>query len=177
MRVSSAIVIFTGFQVAGLFVVVHARFQRDIHSARKRISVGSQLVETPCGQIEYGVTGNGSLALVVHGAGGGYDQGLDLAEPLIWSGWRVIAMSRFGYLRTPLPTDASPAGQADAHVYLVSAPLQPVGRLSHQDADLCEVCPVKKRSPLPVPTGAFPCSVILQPGLERQRSGQRMSRS
>jgi pimeloyl-ACP methyl ester carboxylesterase len=33
----------------------------------------------------------------------------------------VIAMSRFGYLRTPMPEDASPAAQADAHVCLLDA--------------------------------------------------------
>src|SRR6185503_12072375 len=35
--------------------------------------------------------------------------------------FRVIAMSRFGYLRTPLPADASPAAQADAHACLLDA--------------------------------------------------------
>jgi pimeloyl-ACP methyl ester carboxylesterase len=59
--------------------------------------------------------------LVVHGAGGGYDQGLDIAAPLVESGYRVIAMSRFGYLRTPLPADASPAAQADAYACLLDA--------------------------------------------------------
>jgi pimeloyl-ACP methyl ester carboxylesterase len=33
----------------------------------------------------------------------------------------VIAMSRFGYLRTPRPADASPEAQADAHVCLLDA--------------------------------------------------------
>jgi pimeloyl-ACP methyl ester carboxylesterase len=36
-------------------------------------------------------------------------------------GIRVIAMSRFGYLRTPMPADASAAAQADAHVCLLDA--------------------------------------------------------
>ncbi|HET7650525.1 MAG TPA: alpha/beta hydrolase, partial [Gammaproteobacteria bacterium] len=54
-------------------------------------------------------------------AGGGYDQGLDIGEPLIQSGFRMIAMSRFGYLRTPLPKDASAAVQADAHAWLLDA--------------------------------------------------------
>ena len=46
--------------------------------------------------------------LAIHGSGGGYDQGI-----------RVIAMSRFGYLRTPMHTDASAAAQADAHACLL----------------------------------------------------------
>jgi pimeloyl-ACP methyl ester carboxylesterase len=59
--------------------------------------------------------------LVVHGAGGGYDQGLDFGAPLATIGFRVIAMSRFGYLRTPLPPDASAAAQADAHACVLDA--------------------------------------------------------
>jgi pimeloyl-ACP methyl ester carboxylesterase len=43
------------------------------------------------------------------------------ARPLVQQGVRVIAMSRFGYLRTPRPADASPEAQADAHVCLLDA--------------------------------------------------------
>jgi pimeloyl-ACP methyl ester carboxylesterase len=59
--------------------------------------------------------------LVVHGAGGGFDQGLEFGTPLAEEGFRVIAMSRFGYLGTPLPEDASPTAQADAHACLLSS--------------------------------------------------------
>jgi len=59
--------------------------------------------------------------LLVHGAGGGFDQGLEFGRPLAEHGFTVIAMSRFGYLRTPLPADASPAAQAEAHACLLDA--------------------------------------------------------
>jgi pimeloyl-ACP methyl ester carboxylesterase len=58
---------------------------------------------------------------VVHGSGGGHDQGMAFAKRLTQHGVRVIAMSRFGYLRTPMPADASAAAQADAHVCLLDA--------------------------------------------------------
>ena len=58
---------------------------------------------------------------MVHGSGGGHDQGMAFADKLTQRGIRVIAMSRFGYLRTPMPADASPAAQADAHVCLLDA--------------------------------------------------------
>ena len=96
-------------------------YQRDIQQARHRVSSGSQIAETTCGPIEYAVTGDGPLVLVVHGAGGGFDQGLDFGASLVERGFRVIAVSRFGYLRTPLPADASPAAQADAHACLLDA--------------------------------------------------------
>lgn len=116
---AAAIVI--GLLVAGLSGLTYTGYQRDIRQARERVSVGSQIAETPCGAIEYAVAGDGPPVLVVHGSGGGFDQGMDFATPLIRSGFRVIAMSRFGYLRTPLPADASAAAQADAHACLLDA--------------------------------------------------------
>ena len=94
-------------------------FQREIHTARLRVSTGSLLADTASGPIEYAKQGDGKPLLVVHGAGGGFDQGLLFARGLAERGFTVIAMSRFGYLRTPLPNDASPQAQADAHASLL----------------------------------------------------------
>lgn len=121
IRVIRAVEILIGLLIAGLIALVNFNYQRDIHQARERISVGSQIVNTPCGQIEYADAGKGPPVLLVHGAGSGYDQGLDASNMLVKSGFRVIAMSRFGYLRTPLPVDASAAAQADAHACLLDA--------------------------------------------------------
>ncbi len=95
-------------------------FQRDLSAGRDRLASVSRIVETRSGPIEYAETGSGPVLLVVHGAGGGFDQGLDLSQPFS-RGYRVIAVSRFGYLRTPLPADASVAAQADAHAALLDA--------------------------------------------------------
>lgn len=111
----------TGLLVAGLVALVAVSYQRDLRQARERVATGSQVADTPCGPIEYAVAGEGRPVLVVHGAGGGYDQGLTFAAPLAAGGFRVIAMSRFGYLRTPMPADASAAAQADAHACLLDA--------------------------------------------------------
>jgi 2-hydroxy-6-oxonona-2,4-dienedioate hydrolase len=108
--------------VAVLLVVatlVYRQFDSDVTAARARVSVGSTVVQTRCGPIEYAEVGQGTPLLVVHGAGGGFDQGMQLARPLAERGFRAIAMSRFGYLRTPLPADPSPSAQADAHACLL----------------------------------------------------------
>ena len=107
--------------VVAVIVLAYVAYRRDIDRAFARISTGSELVQTPCGPIEYVTVGAGEPVLVVHGAGGGFDQGMDFAKDLAFSRLRVIAMSRFGYLRTPLPADASAGAQADAHACLLDA--------------------------------------------------------
>lgn len=102
-------------------MVIGWRFDADMKRARTRVAHGGFLVETRCGPIEYQQAGTGVPLLAVHGSGGGYDQGLAFARPLTQRGIRVIAMSRFGYLRTPMPADASAAAQADAHACLLDA--------------------------------------------------------
>jgi 2-hydroxy-6-oxonona-2,4-dienedioate hydrolase len=107
------------FSTVAIGAPFYLRYRSEIRAAYKRISAGSKLAETPCGLIEYADIGSGIPIFVVHGAGGGFDQGLDFAHPLAVSGFRVIAVSRFGYLRTPLPKDASPEAQADAYASLL----------------------------------------------------------
>ena len=102
-------------------LLVKWRFDIDMQRARARASQGSVLMATRCGPIEYQEAGTGVPLLAVHGSGGGQDQGMAFAAGLASYGIRVIAMSRFGYLRTPMPTDASAAAQADAHVCLLDA--------------------------------------------------------
>ena len=115
------VLILAALVIAALVALTYASYRRDIGRAYDRIATGSQIAQTRCGPIEYAVAGEGPPLLSVHGAGGGFDQGLELAAPLARSGFRVIAVSRFGYLRTPLPTDASAAAQADAHACLLDA--------------------------------------------------------
>ena len=101
--------------------VVGMRFRADLQAARERAARGARLADTRCGPIEYEEAGAGVPLLVLHGAGGGHDQGMAFARPLLRHGVRVIAPSRFGYLGTPLPADASPAAQADANACLLDA--------------------------------------------------------
>ena len=111
-----------GIVLVILAVFIYARYRRDIRAARKRVqNLGSQVVETACGPIEYATFGEGHPALVIHGIFGGFDQGLVTARGQLGEGFRAIVPSRFGYLRTPLPDDASPAAQADAFECLLDA--------------------------------------------------------
>ncbi len=101
--------------------LIRARFERDLAIAAKRAARGSEVLATRCGPIEVATSGAGIPLLMIHGSGGGHDQGMSWARPMLKHGIRVIAMSRFGYLRTPRPADASPEAPADAHVCLLDA--------------------------------------------------------
>ena len=123
MKVSMRLAIL-GVIVASLVaaaLVIRSRFERDLTVAAERAAQASAVVTTRCGAIEVQQAGEGIPLLMIHGSGGGHDQGMAWARPLVQQGVRVIAMSRFGYLRTPRPADASPEAQADAHVCLLDA--------------------------------------------------------
>ena len=107
--------------LASAALFVRGRFDHDMRRARAHAAHGSVLLATRCGPIEYQEAGSGVPLLAVHGSGGGFDQGMAFAGALASQGIRVIAMSRFGYLRTPMPADASAAAQADAHGCLLDA--------------------------------------------------------
>jgi pimeloyl-ACP methyl ester carboxylesterase len=99
-----------------------SRYAREIKAAHRRLdSLGSRVIETTCGPIEYLQVGEGDPVLVVHGALGGFDQGLFLARSFDLPNSQIIAVSRFGFLRSPVPPGATLDLQADAFAALLDA--------------------------------------------------------
>jgi 2-hydroxy-6-oxonona-2,4-dienedioate hydrolase len=98
-------------------------YRRDLQAQHARVAEGSRLLATACGEIEVAEAGNpaGPALLVIHGSGGGFDQGLLLGADHAARGFHVIAPSRFGYLRTPFPQDPSGERQADHLACLLDA--------------------------------------------------------
>ena len=109
------LLILTMFAAAGVYAI----FARDLSGARARLAGRSQTIDTSLGILEYAMVGDGEPALIIHGAGGGFDQAIDTAEILSGRGYRLIAPSRFGYLGSPLPTDPVTVRQADAYAELL----------------------------------------------------------
>jgi pimeloyl-ACP methyl ester carboxylesterase len=70
-------------------------------------------ISTAMGDVEYAEFGQGPAVIALHGAMGGYDQSLILARMIGDEGYRYIAVSRPGYLRTPLGKGTTPEAQAD----------------------------------------------------------------
>jgi pimeloyl-ACP methyl ester carboxylesterase len=98
---------------------VYIGFARDLSLARARLVGHSETLQTSLGVLEYSVLGAGEPILAVHGAGGGFDQAIDMTGALVEYRYRLIAPSRFGYLRSSLPADLTVAMQADAYVELL----------------------------------------------------------
>jgi pimeloyl-ACP methyl ester carboxylesterase len=96
-------------------------FRRDMRAIRRSIEGRSRYARTRRGPVEYAREGKGRAALVIHGAGGGFDQGLSLGRELLGPGFDIVAPSRFGYLGMAVPDGHSPALQADVHAALLDA--------------------------------------------------------
>jgi pimeloyl-ACP methyl ester carboxylesterase len=107
-------IVFIGFALLILVLVmsISLQYRKEISYAYQRVTEGSQLLVTENGEIEYSTEGEGPPVLLIHGAGGGYDQGLLMGQAFLGEGYQFIAVSRFGYLGSPLMDDATVEKQA-----------------------------------------------------------------
>jgi pimeloyl-ACP methyl ester carboxylesterase len=97
------------------------RYRRDLHRAQARLArLERKSTDTPFGPLEYCEWGEGAPLLLVHGVVGGCDVPPSW-RALVPAGYGIITPSRFGYLGSPLPPDASTARQADAFASLFDA--------------------------------------------------------
>jgi 2-hydroxy-6-oxonona-2,4-dienedioate hydrolase len=106
---------------AFLGLAAFGSYRRDLAALRTALTEGSTLIDTRHGVMEVAIRGEGTPVLLLHGAGGGYDQALLLAQMFGPPGHRWIAVSRFGYLRSALPADASTKAQAEALLDILDA--------------------------------------------------------
>ena len=87
-------------------------YRARMAATETRLAFRSHLLESRGGPTEYAVAGRGAPLMMIHGTGGGIDQGLLFARRPR-ERFQVIAPSRFGYLRSGFPRDPAPAAQAD----------------------------------------------------------------
>jgi pimeloyl-ACP methyl ester carboxylesterase len=107
-----------GVILLAFVVVVIVLFRQDLREARSRLaSIPTTIYASRHGDIQYRVVGDGPTMLVSHGLTGGVDQ----AEYLVtrWRNlderYRFLYVSRFGYLKSSLPDNATPRIQAAAY--------------------------------------------------------------
>ena len=100
-------------------VLVSAAYFWDMNRAYERVSGKSTVMASPYGDIEFTEGGSGPDVLVIHGSGGGYDQGELLARAVLGDQFHWITPSRFGYLRSTFHEGATFDDQAHAYAYLL----------------------------------------------------------
>jgi len=100
-------------------VLVSAVFIRDMSRAYERVREKGTVISSAFGDIEFTEGGKGIDVLVVHGSGGGYDQGELIAQAVLGDEFHSITPSRFGYLRSNFHEGATWDDQADAYAYLL----------------------------------------------------------
>ena len=118
-KIISTVFIFLLCVLLLLFGVSYLSFDQDMRLADERLSA-SEVLKTPDGDIEYAVQGEGTPVLVLHGAGGGFDFGLWTGRVFLGNTSQIISVSRYGYLRSPVPVNASIKNQAALYNVLLN---------------------------------------------------------
>lgn len=116
-----------GYSLLGFLLVIgvflgyeYWLFQSEMKMMSQSLEENASRIETTYGTLEFAVKGSGDPILVIHGAGGGYDQGLLLAETFSKDQALLIAVSRPGFLGTPLTgINETPMNHADMYVELL----------------------------------------------------------
>src|SRR5262245_61480430 len=90
---------------------------------KRDLVAGSNIASTSRGEIEYAIAGEGTPMLRLHGRPVGYDAVIagPRARPDDYAAYKTIAVSRPGYLRTPLSSGRTPAEQADLYAALLDS--------------------------------------------------------
>ncbi len=105
--------------VAAAAATVCVKYQTSMRAARERLRGKSTVIPSPYGDIEYSEHGTGCAVLVIHGSGGGFDQGELLAQAVLDDQFHRITPSRFGYLRSTFHEGATWDEQAHAYASLL----------------------------------------------------------
>ena len=81
----------------------------------KNLDSNSEIINTLLGPVELSISkGTGPVILHIHGSPGGYDQVFGLDKK-----YKVLSLSRPGYLRTPITSGKTPEEQADLYKALL----------------------------------------------------------
>lgn len=105
--------------LVAVLIAAAAVYLWDMNLAYERVRARGTVIPSPYGDIEYTAAGSGAPVLVIHGSGGGYDQGELIAQAVIGDELRWIVPSRFGYLRSTFRDGATFDDQAHAYAHLL----------------------------------------------------------
>lgn len=106
-----------GLLAVGL--LLYGAFALEMNGHYARVRGTSDVMSSPYGEVEFTQGGSGPAVLVIHGSGGGFDQGQILVDSVIGDRFHWITPSRFGYLRSTFHEGATFDDQAHAYAALL----------------------------------------------------------
>lgn len=120
MDIGNWILLTIGVFVTSSLLILFMKFRNTMENNYRRLdSIPSQVYASKHGNIEYLLTGVGPTILVSHGVTGGVDQGIGLSKDYLGEGYRLLFISRFGYLKSSIPANPSPELQAEVYKELL----------------------------------------------------------
>ena len=110
------IIIVTGVTLS----MTYASYSKIINeSCQKLKNYNVKTFDTEYGLMSFLDEGNGEVIFISHGIFGGYDQGYNHLNDIFGNNYRKIAVSRFGYPGSNLPSGATPGIQAKTFLKLL----------------------------------------------------------
>lgn len=95
-------------------------YVNDMRRAYKRLEdYEAKSFRSEFGKMSYVDEGWGEAILISHGIYGGYDQGITSLKGMVGENYRKIAISRFGYPGSKLPSEPIPQNQAKVFAELL----------------------------------------------------------
>lgn len=107
--------------LAFLLVLIVVRYFICISKANTRLNYYKEMtssINNSFGKMTYIDKGSGEAILICHGICGGYDQAYDALKDRV-DDYRIIAPSRFGYIGSHMPQNATVKDQAKAYKELL----------------------------------------------------------
>jgi pimeloyl-ACP methyl ester carboxylesterase len=100
----------------GVVLIAFLGFRNDFQKNISKLkNIQSNVFLSKYGDIEYLLIGEGQTILISHGITGGVDQGIWISNLNIGKNYRFLYISRFGYLKSSMPKEASAKLQASAY--------------------------------------------------------------
>jgi pimeloyl-ACP methyl ester carboxylesterase len=110
---------YIALELSGVVILISVAVLLDMKRSYERVRGKSSITSSPFGDIEYTEGGSGPPVLVIHGSGGGYDQGELVVQAVLGKEFHWITPSRFGYLRSTFHERATWDDQAHAYACLL----------------------------------------------------------
>jgi pimeloyl-ACP methyl ester carboxylesterase len=111
-------VLFCGGLIMGISCVSYSKIINESYQILENYNI--KTFDTEYGIMSFIDEGDGEVIIISHGIFGGYDQGYKNLQDIFGSNYRKIAISRFGYPGSSLPSEPTPSNQAKIFLELLN---------------------------------------------------------